>query len=733
MLKARKSKKWISIVVTLVFLFSLLPAGVALAADPVKFTNTSKSGLNKPSETGQALGWIKLSEIDKCDEVYVTVELPKDVEFVDTNPTDNINDYIVGADTVGAAVYASSVKSGDKNDYTVVFDTDSLFDGDGDRADAFIRIKFDTDASKVIIKGGASNEILVKVTAKGVEAGSKIWEISKEVKVGVTGDKPFYVEADTPKTISVGSGKEIAEITIEESGAKTLYSGDKIILTLPSGIEWDTSNGTDGWLENGSYGLEGVIDSVSDDELVIRVTNQSSVFGDKLTLNGLVKVFPDADEGDVEVEVTTELDANSPADFDDTTIIVAKIGESDAEVTVEDTADDDIYPGSYNKEIDTITLESSGTFSDGDKVTLTLPKGFVWYLDSYSLPSGVKELVGTYNDDRSVWFELDGSTDEIEFKDLTIAALPDAPLGDIVVTVGGDFDGEAVVGECIARATVSAEKVRVSLDSLDQAAGNIIIKEAKKGAFDKSGDRSLILELPTGVTFAKNPKFEINGSEKGTIQSDTGKGYGKVEVRFNSGDISDSKLETIEISDLKYDLDSRVRASDITVEIYGSLVNALGSADNDVVDDITDYGDDAVLTVVNATAASVTQRTATFVIGSSTYTVNGTEYSMDVAAYVKDGRTYLPVRYVAYALGVDPENIFYDAATQTVTLLKGTTAVQLTIGSNVLKVNGISLTMDVAPEIVSGRTMLPFRFIAQALGASVGYDEATQTVTMDLE
>jgi hypothetical protein len=40
--------------------------------------------------------------------------------------------------------------------------------------------------------------------------------------------------------------------------------------------------------------------------------------------------------------------------------------------------------------------------------------------------------------------------------------------------------------------------------------------------------------------------------------------------------------------------------------------------------------------------------------------------------------------------------------------------------------------MDVAPEIKDGRTMLPFRWIAQALGASVEWDEATQTVTVKL-
>jgi hypothetical protein len=59
--------------------------------------------------------------------------------------------------------------------------------------------------------------------------------------------------------------------------------------------------------------------------------------------------------------------------------------------------------------------------------------------------------------------------------------------------------------------------------------------------------------------------------------------------------------------------------------------------------------------------------------------------------------------------------------------------VQLTIGSKTMVVNGVAITMDVAPEIQAGRTMLPFRWVATALGASVGWDEATKTVTMNVE
>ena len=53
-----------------------------------------------------------------------------------------------------------------------------------------------------------------------------------------------------------------------------------------------------------------------------------------------------------------------------------------------------------------------------------------------------------------------------------------------------------------------------------------------------------------------------------------------------------------------------------------------------------------------------------------------------------------------------------------------------TVGNMYLKVNGSAVAMDAAAELVNGRTMVPFRWIAQALGGTVTWDEATQTVTI---
>ena len=56
----------------------------------------------------------------------------------------------------------------------------------------------------------------------------------------------------------------------------------------------------------------------------------------------------------------------------------------------------------------------------------------------------------------------------------------------------------------------------------------------------------------------------------------------------------------------------------------------------------------------------------------------------------------------------------------------------LTIGKKTATVNGETITNDVAPVIVNDRTMLPIRFIAEALGATVGWDKATKTATIEL-
>lgn len=101
---------------------------------------------------------------------------------------------------------------------------------------------------------------------------------------------------------------------------------------------------------------------------------------------------------------------------------------------------------------------------------------------------------------------------------------------------------------------------------------------------------------------------------------------------------------------------------------------------------------------------------------------------MDAAAFVENNRTYIPVRYLALALGVAEKDIGWDAKARTVTLSLGGVTLRLTIGSKVLYVNGQAKQMDVAPVIRKGRTYLPARWVVEAFGYEVHWDAGTKTV-----
>ena len=99
---------------------------------------------------------------------------------------------------------------------------------------------------------------------------------------------------------------------------------------------------------------------------------------------------------------------------------------------------------------------------------------------------------------------------------------------------------------------------------------------------------------------------------------------------------------------------------------------------------------------------------------------------MDVAPYVKNDRTYVPVRYLAYSLGVAEDAVTWDNEARKVVISKGNDNINLIIGSPIMYVNKTAVTMDVTPEITNNRTFLPARWVAEALGAQVEWDDTAK-------
>ncbi|MGF7396221.1 copper amine oxidase N-terminal domain-containing protein [Thermoanaerobacterium thermosaccharolyticum] len=128
--------------------------------------------------------------------------------------------------------------------------------------------------------------------------------------------------------------------------------------------------------------------------------------------------------------------------------------------------------------------------------------------------------------------------------------------------------------------------------------------------------------------------------------------------------------------------------------------------------------------------ADDSKHTAIFVVGQSSYVQDNLSKSMDAATFIQNGRTYVPLRYLGLALGVNENNIQWDSTSQTATLSMNGTTLKFIIGKTTYYTNSQANSMDVAPLVKNGRTYLPARYVAEAFGYKVNWNGDTQAVTV---
>ncbi|OPZ72095.1 MAG: hypothetical protein BWY80_01200 [Firmicutes bacterium ADurb.Bin456] len=104
--------------------------------------------------------------------------------------------------------------------------------------------------------------------------------------------------------------------------------------------------------------------------------------------------------------------------------------------------------------------------------------------------------------------------------------------------------------------------------------------------------------------------------------------------------------------------------------------------------------------------------------------VNNVVVQSELPPYINGGRTMVPLRVVAENLGARVE---WDAAEKRIDLIRNVDKIQLWIDKQTARVKGETLLLVVPPEIKGERTFVPLRFAAEALGATVTWDDLTQT------
>ncbi|MWC30698.1 copper amine oxidase N-terminal domain-containing protein [Paenibacillus sp. MMS18-CY102] len=95
----------------------------------------------------------------------------------------------------------------------------------------------------------------------------------------------------------------------------------------------------------------------------------------------------------------------------------------------------------------------------------------------------------------------------------------------------------------------------------------------------------------------------------------------------------------------------------------------------------------------------------------------------DARPFNENGSVLVPVRVVSENLGGK-----LSLSGKDITIVKGTRTIKLTIGSREGNVNGKPLILNTAAKVIGGRTFVPLRFVSEALGVAVEWDNVNQFV-----
>ena len=164
-----------------------------------------------------------------------------------------------------------------------------------------------------------------------------------------------------------------------------------------------------------------------------------------------------------------------------------------------------------------------------------------------------------------------------------------------------------------------------------------------------------------------------------------------------------------------------------TIELESGANLVLTDAAKDVLTINNKGGNITTYVPAEAPEPVVTTTVVKLTIGQSVGYINGVAQALDAAPIIRDGRTMLPVRFVAEAFGAE---IGWDGATSTATVKTAETTIEITIGATGARVNGVLVALDAPAFIENSRTYLPVRFVAENLGATVEWDGVTSTATL---
>ncbi len=251
----------------------------------------------------------------------------------------------------------------------------------------------------------------------------------------------------------------------------------------------------------------------------------------------------------------------------------------------------------------------------------------------------------------------------------------------------------------------------------NQQVEDIQVTETKEEVFKKKGTLDFV--LPKGVTFTSMPVVEVSDGDLkiDSIDNDfnsEGREYIAVKVKSES-----SVPSTIKISGIRLTVDRSVPDGPVYLELSGEAINETASVFP---------GSDVFKIQLGEVVGLTSDQSVAFSVGSQVYYDNGQAKVMDAVPYIKDSRTFVPLRFLLNAFGIEDEAIAFDNGK--VTIHKGSQTIELFVGQKQMISDGKTVALDVSPEEQQGRVMLPVRAVAEILGAQVYFAEDQIIMTM---
>ncbi len=211
-------------------------------------------------------------------------------------------------------------------------------------------------------------------------------------------------------------------------------------------------------------------------------------------------------------------------------------------------------------------------------------------------------------------------------------------------------------------------------------------------------------------------QFSSSGSSSGGSSSGGGAAIvNKVTVTTPDSDVTvkQSAVSSSVINDVKDAV-----ADDKNVQVVGGSSNTVNITAKQDGNTLTSFDNPLTVTVpVSSNVLANVKDTSKLTLAQVTKDANGEI----VLTYV--GGNYNADKKTFTAYVDEPGNyvLLVDADVQ---------KIELQIGDKASTVNGRTVMNDVAPIIVNDRTMIPLRFVSEALGAQVDWNEAARTVTI---